>query len=95
MQLILEMSAYFLLFTGLLYDLYIIVTNPSVERRYLRVTVLIVWITVYFMQLLIINRTCENISYEVMQFIACRFDNIIEKYVIETNEFFEAVTSNR
>ena len=73
MQLALEISAYFVLFTGVLYDLYIVFMNTSLERGYLKVAVPMVWITAYLIQLLIINRTCENIGYEVMKFYPCSF----------------------
>ena len=79
MQLALEISAYFILITELLYHLYTVFTNTSVERWPLRVTVLVGWITVYFIQLLIINRTCENISYEVIRFYACSFITRLNK----------------
>ena len=66
-QLTLEISAYFVIFTGILYDLYSVCMNPYIVRRSARVTVLIAWITVYFSQLVMINRLCEKISYQVIK----------------------------
>ena len=93
-QLTLEVSAYFVIFTGLLFDLYEIFINPYMVRRSARATVLIAWVTVYFCQLLIINRICEKTSYQVMKAYAMLILSQEMKCTIGTKEFFGAVTSN-
>lgn len=61
----LEITAYFVMFTAETYNLYTVIMNPMLNRRKIRIAVLLFSGLAYFVKLIIMNQACEEVTSEV------------------------------